>query len=291
MISAKIFKFAFRKKHSLPIVLTILPMKRITLFTLLFALLGVVAFAQNSQKGETQSQRPVFNCVDRHALTATNAVLNAEEELVTPPASAQVETWYTIEGALYVNTPSGVQDFISAVPTIKVAIDGSDIYIQGLAYYFRDGWIKGTLNGTTATFASGQLVGEDEYGPEYICGTNDTETLTDVVFNYNAEDGIMESQTTYILENNTATDLSPYAYWYKPSFSTKEPSKLVGIVWLSARIMDQGLAGWYDHHLPRRPVLRFLPRLPILWLRPVPPTRGCCLHLRCRGKQDDGRNG
>ena len=143
-------------------------MKRITLFTMLFTLLGVVAFAQNSQKGVTQSQRPVFNCVDRHALTATNAVLNAEEELVTPPASAQVETWYTIEGALYVNTPSGVQDFISAVPTIKVAIDGSDIYIQGLAYYFRDGWIKGTLNGTTATFASGQLAGEDDYGPEYI---------------------------------------------------------------------------------------------------------------------------
>lgn len=203
-------------------------MKRISLFTMLFALLGVVAFAQNSQKGDAQSQRPVFNCVDRHALTATNnAVLNAEEELVTPPETAQVETWYTIDGALFVNTPSGVQDFISAVPTIKVAVDGSDIYIQGLAYYFQDGWIKGTLDGTTATFAYGQLVGEDEYGPEYICGTNDTETLTDVVFNYNTEDGIMESQTTYILENSIATEISPYCYWYKPTFSTKEPSKLV----------------------------------------------------------------
>lgn len=202
-------------------------MKRITLFAMLFALLSVVAFAQNNQKGNAQSQRSAFKCIDRHALSATNAVLNADGELVTPPATAQVETWYTIDGALFVNTPTGTQDFTSAVPTINVAVDGSDIYIQGLAYYFRDGWIKGTLNGTTATFASGQLVGADDYGPEYICGTNDTETLADVVFNYNAEDGMMESQTTYILENSTATEIGPYSYWYRPAFSTKEPSKLV----------------------------------------------------------------
>ena len=202
-------------------------MKRITLFAMLFALLGVVALAQNNQKGNAQSQRSAFKCIDRHALSATNAVLNADGELVTPPATAQVETWYTIDGALFVNTPTGTQDFTSAVPTINVAVDGSDIYIQGLAYYFRDGWIKGTLNGTTATFASGQLVGADDYGPEYICGTNDTETLADVVFNYNAEDGMMESQTTYILENSTATEIGPYSYWYRPAFSTKEPSKLV----------------------------------------------------------------
>ena len=204
-----------------------MPMKRITLFAMLFALLSVVAFAQNNQKGNAQSQRSAFKCIDRHALSATNAVLNADGELVTPPATAQVETWYTIDGALFVNTPTGTQDFTSAVPTINVAVDGSDIYIQGLAYYFRDGWIKGTLNGTTATFASGQLVGADDYGPEYICGTNDTETLADVVFNYNAEDGMMESQTTYILENSTATEIGPYSYWYRPAFSTKEPSKLV----------------------------------------------------------------
>ena len=202
-------------------------MKRITLFAMLFALLGVEALAQNNQKGNAQSQRSAFKCIDRHALSATNAVLNADGELVTPPATAQVETWYTIDGALFVNTPTGTQDFTSAVPTINVAVDGSDIYIQGLAYYFRDGWIKGTLNGTTATFASGQLVGADDYGPEYICGTNDTETLADVVFNYNAEDGMMESQTTYILENSTATEIGPYSYWYRPAFSTKEPSKLV----------------------------------------------------------------
>lgn len=70
-------------------------------------------------------------------------------------------------------------------------------------------------------------MGADDYGPEYICGTNDTETLADVVFNYNAEDGIMESQTTYILENSTATEIGPYSYRYRPAFSTKEPSKLV----------------------------------------------------------------
>ena len=202
-------------------------MKRITLFAMLFALISVVAFAQNNHREDAQSQRSAFKGIDRHALAATNAVLNADGELVTPPATAQEETWYTIDGILFVNTPAGTQDFTSSVPTIKVAVDGSDIYIQGLSYYFRDGWIKGTLNGTTATFAYGQLVGADEYGAIYICGTNDAETLTDVVFNYNAEEGMMESQTTYILENSTATEIAPYCYWYRPAFSTKEPSKLV----------------------------------------------------------------
>ena len=47
-----------------------MPMKRITLFAMLFALLGVVAFAQNNQKGNAQSQRSAFKCIDRHALSA-----------------------------------------------------------------------------------------------------------------------------------------------------------------------------------------------------------------------------
>ena len=67
-----------------------MPMKRITLFAMLFALLSVVAFAQNNQKGNAQSQRSAFKCIDRHALSATNAVLNADGELVTPPATAQL---------------------------------------------------------------------------------------------------------------------------------------------------------------------------------------------------------
>ena len=204
-------------------------MKKITLLTMLISLFSVLAFAQNDLRllslENAQSQNPVFKCLNRHAPSAINAIMKAEGELVTPPATAQVETWYTTDGILLVNGPTGVQDLTALAPTINVAIDGSDIYIQGLAYFFKDGWIKGSINGDKASFPNGQLIGEDEYGPEYICGTDDTETLVEnIVFNYNAEEGLLESATLYLLENANTTEPYPYAYWYKPSFSKTAPT-------------------------------------------------------------------
>ena len=49
-------------------------MKRITLFAMLFALISVVAFAQNNQRENAQSQRSAFRCIDRHALAAWTKV-------------------------------------------------------------------------------------------------------------------------------------------------------------------------------------------------------------------------
>ncbi|MBO4849532.1 MAG: hypothetical protein J5529_01375 [Prevotella sp.] len=210
-------------------------MRKITLLTVLYTLIGVVAFAQKDlgrlPMEDMQSPSPAFKCLDRHTIPATQATMNAEIELVTPPATAQVETWYTIDGKFIANSPYGVQDFTSMMPTINVAIDGSDIYIQGLAYYFRDGWIKGTIDGNKASFPNGQVVGEDDFGIEYFCGANDAETLVDnIVFNYDAEAGLMESATIYLLENSNATEPSPYSYWYRPVFSKTEPaSKLVSL--------------------------------------------------------------
>ena len=183
-------------------------MKKITLLTMLVVLFGGTAFAQPST---------AFKCIDRTAQTAICKAPKAvaENELVTPPASATVETWHTTDGVLYVNTASGPVEFR---PDIKVAIDGSDIYLQGLAYWFPEGWVKGTISETTATFASGQFVGEDEYGPEWICGTNDTETFADIVFDYNATEGVLKAVTQFILENSKENEISPYCYWVMPVF-------------------------------------------------------------------------
>ena len=126
---------------------------------------------------------------------------HAASELVTPPETATVETWYTAGGKFFVNGPYGSQDFTGAVPTVKVAIDGADIYIQGLGFYFQDAWIKGTISGTTASFANGQYIGEDSYGAEYLCGTDDREAMVEnIVFDYDATEGILKSTTIYILE-------------------------------------------------------------------------------------------
>ena len=129
-------------------------MKRFTTLAMLVALFGGTAFAQ---------QAPAFKCIDRTAQTAAPKVRRAAaaNELVTPPASATVETLHTNDGVLYVNTPAGPVEYR---PDVQMAIDGSDIYLQGLAYWFPQGWVKGTLSEGVATFASGQFVGEDEYG-------------------------------------------------------------------------------------------------------------------------------
>ena len=189
-------------------------MKRITLLTMLVALFGGTALAQ---------QTTAFKCIDRKAQTAIRKAPKAAaaDELVTPPASATVETWHTTDGVLFVNTPNGPVEYR---PDIQVAIDGSDIYLQGLAYWFPEGWVKGTISKTTATFASGQFVGEDEYGPEYICGSNDTETLCDIVFDYDATEATLKAVTTYILENSEADAISPYCYWVQPSFGKEGTS-------------------------------------------------------------------
>lgn len=189
-------------------------MKKITLFTMLVALFGGTAFAQ---------QTAAFKCIDRTAQTAIRKAPQAAaaNELVTPPASATVETWHTTDGVLFVNTPSGPVEYR---PDIQVAIDGSDIYLQGLAYWFPEGWVKGTISETTATFATGQFVGEDEYGPEYICGTNDAETLTDIVFDYDATEATLKAVTIYILENSEADVISPYCYWAQPTFGKEGSS-------------------------------------------------------------------
>ena len=189
-------------------------MKKITLLTMLVALFSGTAFAQ---------QTTAFKCIDRTAQTAIRKAPKAvaENELVTPPASATVETWHTTDGVLYVNTASGPVEFR---PDIKVAIDGSDIYLQGLAYWFPEGWVKGTISETTATFASGQFVGEDEYGPEWICGTNDTETFADIVFDYNATEGVLKAVTQFILENSKENEIAPYCYWVLPVFGKEGSS-------------------------------------------------------------------
>ena len=191
-------------------------MKRFTLLTMLITLLSVTAFAQKDMnlrllQDSKLSPNPTLKvkATSRHSQPTANRVKGlATTELVTPPEGATTETWYTIAGSFYVGTESGLADYTAAVPTINVAFDGDNVYIQGLAYYFENGWIKGTINGSTVVFESGQLVGEDKYGPEYLVGCDDGENVSEsIVFNYDAEKGILASATNYILENAKADSL------------------------------------------------------------------------------------
>lgn len=141
-----------------------------------------------------------------------------EDVLVELPEGVEPEAW-TIEGTF--NT---TEDSDNVQEATQVAIDGTDIYIQGLAYYFPEAWLKGTIADGVATFPCGQFVGEDEYGKEYMVGTDDVETVCDIEFIYDAEAQTLTQKTAYILENgDSKTEFSFYGYWTDVFYYAGEP--------------------------------------------------------------------
>lgn len=167
-------------------------MKRTLLLTMLSALFSIVAFAE-------------------------------DDVLITPPGTATVETYYTISGNFYIYGNQQWEDATADMPTIKVAFDGSDIYIQGLAFWFKEAWIKGTIADGKATFTSGQYLGADNYGKEYLVGSEDGHTVTDIVFNYDSTEGILTATNEYIFENGKTDAVSAYTFWNRPTFSKTPP--------------------------------------------------------------------
>lgn len=128
-----------------------------------------------------------------------------DDELITPPESAVIETNWTLAGT-YVNNGTGYTNSND----IAVAFDGNDVYIQGVAYLCPQGWIKGTIDGEEATFANGQFVGIYSGDNIYACGT-DGEDLTDIYFQYDAA-GHMFTLANFYLENTMTDDFSFYFY-------------------------------------------------------------------------------
>ena len=143
-----------------------------------------------------------------------------EDILVTLPEGVEPQTW-TIEGTF---ADSNSADEIQRAT--EVAIVGNDVYVKGIPFYFEDSWMKGTLNAETGivTFPSGQFVGEDDNGKEYMIGSNDTKTICDIEFAYDAEAKTLTQMTNYIIENaDTRDEIAPYGYWYDMVIYAGEP--------------------------------------------------------------------
>ena len=87
-----------------------------------------------------------------------------------------------------VEIPEGVEVFQyvlthdgGSIP-VYVAVDGNDIYFQGLSEYLPESWVKGTKDGDQVTFAAKQYMGEyGSYGSSYFFYNGET------VFTYDAE--------------------------------------------------------------------------------------------------------
>ena len=134
---------------------------------------------------------------------------------VSPPSSATIEEW-SIEGTFkyYSSGWNTTTDYLSySGGTIRVAIVGNDIYVSGLCPQFTSGWVKGTISGTTATFATGQYYGASGSNEYWFVGEDANDNECDVVFNYDASHKKLTQITKYINNKDSQTGGSYYSYF------------------------------------------------------------------------------
>ena len=176
-------------------------MKRFNVLLTLAIAFTMVATAQNAPQGKM---------LPFHKMTKATSMVTPmrDDVLVTPPATAVVETGWELEGS-YINNSTPY----SNTNTISVAFDGNDVYIQGMVFLCPDAWVKGTIDegGKTATFANGQYAGTYNGTSIYFCGSTDGETMDDVLFTYN---GSSFELTNYYIENTATDSFSFYFYSY-----------------------------------------------------------------------------
>ena len=181
----------------------------------------VVTIAANSQ----------INSIDVTVEDGEGQPQPEDDVLVALPDGVEPETW-TLEGVY------GGSDTQYAT---GVAFDGNDIYVQGLAYYFPEAWVKGTISDGIATFPTGQFVGSDEYGDEYLVGVDviegedeDEQVLSDIKYVYDAEAKTLTQLTAFVAENDGPADnmeqVAPWGYWLYSRFFDGEPVVLDPVV-------------------------------------------------------------
>lgn len=157
--------------------------------------------------------------------TLSGAVISAEPpvvpEVVEVPDGLETEqyTW-TGYGVTYEDTDDDDSTDPEAVFTaftkfIQVGFDGNDVYVQGLCTDLPEAWVKGTIEGNTATFATGQYFGVDDrlaaYGytyEHYFVGFG-AEGVCDVVFDYNTENKSFVTDT-WIIDNEGVSEINYY---------------------------------------------------------------------------------
>lgn len=147
---------------------------------------------------------------DNFQLTYYGDPANPAPELVEVPTSATIENDWSLEGVSF-----DEEDEYFEQHAVKVAFDGNDIYVQGLAYFFPEAWVKGTIANGKATFATGQYVGVDDYGKEFIIGLDTLGNAVDFVFAYDAENHrlTLDPDCCYA-ENESKDEVDPLLYWY-----------------------------------------------------------------------------
>ncbi len=130
-------------------------------------------------------------------VVSKSADVQQEDGTTAPPADAVVEEWKLTCRNVNPNDETQYEDVLE---TVRVAFSGSNIYIQGLCP--ANGWLKGTLGDGTATFPARQYLGRSGGYPFYAIGYKG-EGAIDIVFSYDAQRGLLSTDTYILLITDT----------------------------------------------------------------------------------------
>jgi len=139
-------------------------------------------------------------------LIAMVVAVSGRAQSLTLPENATVEDDWTCSFVMH--STSG-DETVSEV--MKVAFSGEDVYFFLPNPIAGNTWVKGTVDGGTATFAKGQYLGNYN-GAVYMVG-QDAEGICDVVFGYNADEHLFTLGDMQIVLSSSATSIDAWAYY------------------------------------------------------------------------------
>ena len=129
-------------------------------------------------------------------------------QLITVPDGLEAKEYPTLSEAHDASYNNYTSERVS-----KVAIDGNNIYIQGILPQSPYGWAKGTIRGNTVTIPSMQCQGSSKDSYVWLTGLNyETQELKNIVFEYNPDEDIYVTEDMIIANISTeeVNILPPY---------------------------------------------------------------------------------
>jgi hypothetical protein len=111
----------------------------------------------------------------------------SDDPVVAPEGLETAE--YTFKGTDYF-AEEGEDSIVTH--TVKLGFDGNDVYAQGLSLTLPEAWVKGTLDGNSISFRTGQALGTyRDYDLWFIGMDDETGKVTNYVCSYDAKNGVI----------------------------------------------------------------------------------------------------
>jgi len=128
--------------------------------------------------------------------------------LSTPPPGLETTT-LKMSTSMY-----GGVEWEQLTTDVNIGEDGNDVYLQGITTYVSKGWLKGTRNGNTVTFPSGQFIGTYNGAPFYVVGARIIDgnyTICDFTFEDDGQGTLTSKDYIFI---TTEKDQFVYVVYY-----------------------------------------------------------------------------